>query len=349
MRFKVPTVRVLLVSPRVSGASGVGQHVRCLAKYLVKKGHEVELLCSELLPCVKVRGLMNPSFTASATLKLLTSLPYPPSPYDVVHAHNVASALPMKAAWAKRRVLTLHGVFGEQASMLHRWVPQGFARAAELVSLRWADRVTAVSMDAVKKYSAMGFKVSYVPNAVDPSELPSEGLRLYERQVVYVGRLSREKGVDLLVEAFRELPHVHLLLIGGGPEEARIKALTKGLSNVHLLGPLPRRRALAYVKGSDLLVQPSRREGLSTAVLEAMAMGVPVVATPVGGNAELIQEGVTGLFAPVDDPLGLAFTIAKALESPARLRDMAAKARLKVMTQYSWDRVVEEYLKLYEG
>jgi glycosyltransferase involved in cell wall biosynthesis len=342
-------VRALIISPRASGVSGVGQHVRRLVKELLRRGHEVDLVCSEGTPHLKLRGLMNASFTASATLKLASSVPYPPAPYDVVHAHNIASALPMKAAWARRRILTLHGVFREQAPELHRWLPSSLARLLELKALSWADNLTAVSKEAVRKYSSMGFKVAYIPNAIDPSELPSSGLRLFDRQAVYVGRLSWEKGVDLLLEAFSKLPDVHLLVIGEGPEEARLKRLAKRMPNVHLLGPMPRAEALRHVKGSDILIQPSRREGLSTAVLEAMALGVPVVASSVGGNVELIIDGETGRLIPPNDPSSLASAVEELLNTPSRLKAMSVKARERVALEYSWRRVVEEYLKLYEG
>jgi len=342
-------VRVLVVAPKASGVSGVGQHVRCLIKGLTRLGHSVDLVSSENTPCLKVRGLVNASFSIMASAKLFLSPPYPPAPYDVVHAHNVLCALPMKVAWAKRRVLTLHGVFSDQAPELHRWLPRSLVELAELKALSWADVVTAVSEEAVSRYSSLGFKVHYVPNAIDLSELPSRGVKLFSRQVVYVGRFSWEKGVDVLIRAIAKLPSTHLVLIGEGPEEARLKRMADGLPNVHFMGSMAREEALTYVKGSDLLVQPSRREGLSTAVLEAMAMGVPVIASSVGGNLDLIKPRETGLLVPPGDVDRLASTIHEALQDPELLREMALRAKAKVAEEYSWSKVLERYLSLYEG
>ncbi|PCN50868.1 glycosyl transferase family 1 [Candidatus Geothermarchaeota archaeon ex4572_27] len=341
-------MNVLLVAPRATGIGGVAYHVSTLARKLVEEGFKVKIYSCENTPHIPIKGLMNPSFTLASTLKALIDLPYPPKPYDVVHAHNIPSAPAMKASWAKKRILTLHGVYREQVEELHRWLPPRLTAWVERKALSWAHTLTAVSIDIVQRYSKLGYRVHHVPNAVELDKLPSNGIKLYEPQIAYLGRLSREKGVDLLIQAFKKMPSYHLLIIGGGPEENKLRRLAQGRSNIHFLGPLPRQQALKYVKGSDMLIQPSRREGLSTSILEAMAMGVPVVATSVGGNTELIKHQATGLLIKPNSVASIIEAVETLIANPSLAKNLAAQAKRHVAAHYSWDKALRQYIKLYE-
>ncbi|RLF01450.1 MAG: glycosyltransferase family 1 protein [Thermoprotei archaeon] len=341
-------MRVLLISPRVSGVSGTAQHVRKLAQLLRRDGHEVDVVSCENTPIVPVKNLMNPSFMISSTLKVVFSRLLG-ARYDVVHAHNVPSALAMRVARGGR-MLTLHGIYSEQLGYLHGALYGRLGSALEQAALEWADVVTVVSRQAAEYYAKLGYRVVHVPNAVDLSELPGEGLRLYEPQVVYTGRLSREKGVDILVRGFRESDlDAHLVVVGGGPLRRELEELARGDPRIHLLGPKPRAEALKIVRGSDVFVLPSRHEGISTSLLEAMAMGVPVVATAVGGNLELVEDGRTGLLVRPEDPGELVRAIASLLNDRGLAARLAEEARREVARSYSWRVVYRRYLSVYES
>jgi glycosyltransferase involved in cell wall biosynthesis len=336
-------MRVLVVSPRVSGLGGVAQHVGKLVELLRRDGHEVDVVSVENTPYIPVKGLMNPSFALTALAKAVAKRLLGCS-YDVVHAHNVPSAPAMRAARGGR-VLTLHGVFSEQVGYLHGGLAGRLGAWAERKALGWADAVTAVSRSVAERYRGLGFEVLHVPNAIDPADLPREGVRLGERQVVYCGRLSREKGVDLLLEVARRV-NALLVIVGGGPLERELRELASDNPRVRFTGPLPRGEALRIVKGSDVFVLPSRHEGLSTALLEAMAMGVPVVATRVGGNTELVEHGETGLLVD-PEPGQLAEAVSLLLEDRDLARRLAEKAARVVEEKYSWPVVYRQYLDVY--
>jgi len=338
-------MHVLLLSPRISGLGGVAQHVRKLVELLRLDGHEVDAISVENTPYIPVKGLMNPSFAVSAFARALAKR-LMDRKYDVVHAHNVPSALAMRAVQG-RRVLTLHGVFSEQVGYLHGGLAGRLGAWAERKALKWADAVTAVSRSAAERYRSLGFNVLYVPNAIDLADLPEEGRRLFERQVVYCGRLSKEKGVDLLIEAIQRVD-ANLVIVGGGPLERELRELARGDPRVRFTGPLPRGGALKLVKGSDVFVLPSRHEGLSTALLEAMAMGVPVVATRVGGNVELVEHGVTGLLVE-PDPSQLAGAISLLLEDRSLAQRLAENAAKIARERYSWPVVYKQYLDVYRA
>lgn len=332
---------VVIVSPTSGGVGGVGQHVRTLADRLWSRGYSVEVISSSNTPIMNVKGLMNPSFALTSLFKSIGRR------CRVVHAHSIPSTPAMKAVNAETKVLTLHGFYSEQVTLLHGGLLGGIVSWFEKKALRWADVVTAVSRTSADAYRRMGYDVRYIPNAVDLASLPRDGLKLSSPQVVFVGRLSPEKGLDTLIEAASIARDLNFLIVGGGPYGTTIKAKSAGLTNVRLMGAVSHEDALRYIAGSDVVVLPSYVEGLSTVILEAMAMHVPVVATAVGGNNELIEDGVTGLLVRPGDPEGLAEAMTRLVNDVELSRRMACEAYKRVSEEYSWDRVFSQYLRVY--
>lgn len=332
-------MRILMISPKVRGIGGIAQHVSTLVERLRDRGHDVRVISAENLPILRKKGLRNPSFAVFASLRSFLRK------FDVVHAHNVPSAIPMRLARGKR-VLTIHGVYSENVEMIHGRLVARIGRYLERKAIEWADVLTVVSESAAQHYRSLGFKPVHIPNAIDLKDVPESGKRLYDRQVVYVGRLSKEKGVDVLIRAFRGVEG-DLLIIGKGPQERELREMAKGVENVHFIGFKPRQEALRYIKGSDLLVNPSRSEGLSTAILEGMACKVPVIATSVGGNVELIRDGVTGILVPPNDPEELRKAVEMLLNDQELARRLVSRAYEVVLRKYSWEVVIEKYMEVY--
>ena len=134
-----------------------------------------------------------------------------------------------------------------------------------------------------------------------------------EVRFIYVGRLSPEKDVPTLLRAFAlaldELPQARLTIVGDGPERARLEGVAGQLgcaNRVRWLGAIAREGVRAELRSADVFVLPSRFESMSYTLLEAMACGVVCVATRVGGNADLIRHGETGMLVPSNDPPALA-------------------------------------------
>jgi len=340
-------VRLLLASPRVSGIGGVAQHVSKLRSMLEARGFTVDVVSVENTPHVPVKGLYNPSFALFSALKtLLRSLEG--RRYDVAHGHNVPSWPAIRVARAEARVLTQHGVYSQQIGLLHGRLLGELSRWFERKAVGSVDAVTCVSRSTCEFYRSRGVNAIYIPNAVDLREMPSEGLRMYDRQVVYVGRLSREKGFDALLEAAEMLnPDVHLVIVGSGVGELeeRARALSQRLRNFHYLGYKPREEALKLIKGSDLLVLPSRVEGMPTVLLEAMALKTPILASRIPGVLDVVDDTCAVLIEP-GDPKGLADAINRCvIEYP---RSFIEEAFRRVVEEFSWDRVAQEYVRLYE-
>ena len=330
-----------MVSPRVTGIGGVAQHVGRLVELLREDGHSVDVISIENTPHVPVKGLYNPSFTASSYLRALARRLGGAS-YDVVHAHNFPSWPAASASRAARRIITVHGIFSSQHRELHGSLAGSAAGRLERAWAGSADALTCVSRGACGHYSKYARRAVWIPNAVDPGAMPREGITIRDPQVVYVGRLSGEKGVDVLAEAAGLLPReATLVIVGSGDAGLLGRALE--LPNVKYVGYQPHEAALRYIRGSRALVLPSRQEGMPTAALEAMAMGVPVVASDIPELRELSDNLA---FFRAGDPRALAEAVSRVLTEGF---PRAADAREEVERNYSWRSVYAKYLEVYRG
>lgn len=336
-------MRILIISPTQRGIGGIAQHVQGLSNFLIKNGHKVDIISSENTFTIPIKGLKNPSFMISAFLK--TKLK---KGNDIVHAHNLPAALAMKNAIGKK-VLSLHGIYSQQIDMLHGKTTARLSSNFEKDALSWADAITVISKEAYDFYAKRGFKVHHVPNAINISTLPQQREKIYEKQIIYAGRLSKEKGISTLLEVAKQLPDdVHLLILGAGPEEDKVREAAKSKKNLHFLGYQPRGKTVPLIRGSDILIQTSLVEGISSTLLEAMACKTPIIATNTGGNKELIEHDKTGILVDRNSKEQIIDEILDLLSNKQRSTKLAEEAYKKVW-KYDWSNVGRLYLNIYES
>jgi glycosyltransferase involved in cell wall biosynthesis len=196
--------------------------------------------------------------------------------------------------------------------------------------------VIGVSEQLTKAARGAGARdARWIPNGVEiPAEVTNEA---DPPEVLYVGRLSEEKGIRELVQATEGF---NLVVAGDGPLRDLVP---------NALGFVPHDEAQKLIARAAVVVLPSHREGLPMVLLEAMAHGRAIVATPVGGIPSLVEDGVTGLIVPRGDPEAFRQAITRLLDDPALRRDLGSAARERVQEVASWDRVVEETLSAYEA
>ena len=333
-------MKTLLISPTFSGIGGIAQHVRGLSQYLKNAGNEVDVLSSDNSFTIPIKGLKNPSFMLSSSLKTRFM-----KKYDIVHAHNIPSAKAMKNAKGKK-ILTLHGIFSEQIDMLHGKTTSSISKKYESNALEWADAITVVSKDAQEHYEKLGFNTHHISNAIDIDVLPKSEKKMFDKQIIYVGRLSKEKGILELLSITKELPDdVNLIIVGNGPEEEKVK-LASEQQNIHYLGYLPSEQLIPLVRGSDILIQPSLIEGISTSILEAMACKTAIIATNVGGNKEILSDHETGILIQKHSEILASIN---EFYSNTELRDLLIQNALLEVQKYDWKNVGKQYLELYSS
>ena len=336
-------MKILLISPTKKGIGGVAQHVSSLSKFLINNGHYVEIISSENTFTIPIKGFKNPSFMISSFLKAKFK-----KDFDIVHAHNTPSAFAMKNV-AGKKVLTLHGIYSQQIDVLHGKTIGKISSTVEEEVLGWADAITAISKEAQDYYQKMGYKAYYIPNAIDLNSFPQGKKRLYDKQLIFAGRISKEKGILNLLTVAEKLPSdVHMVIVGSGKEEKKVKDVAKKLSNLHFLGYQPREETIKLIRGSDILVQPSLVEGTSTTILEAMACKTVIIATDIGGNKEIIENDKTGILVPPNSHEMILEKISN-LYSDKDKFDNLAKNALEKVKEYDWTKIGSQYLQIYSN
>jgi colanic acid/amylovoran biosynthesis glycosyltransferase len=243
---------------------------------------------------------------------------------DLVHAHWLPSALPAVKT-RKPFVLQLWGTDVELGRRA-RWAARRLVKRARLV--------VCPSQALVEDARALGARdVRVVASGV---EIPATVRASDEpAHVLFVGRLSEEKGVAELLEATDGLPRV---IVGDGPLRDRVPDAV-GFVPPSDLGP--------YFERAAVVVCPSRREGYGVVAREAMAHGRPVVATAVGGLADAVEDGVTGLLVPPRDPAALRAALERLLADGELRRRLGAAARKAACDSFSWQVSTERTLAAY--
>jgi sugar transferase (PEP-CTERM/EpsH1 system associated) len=231
---------------------------------------------------------------------------------------------------------------------------------------RWtiglADRVIAVSANVrdfcVSHIGLPADKLVVIYNGVELPEEPTSSRQEARAElglpgdgpvVGTVSRLNPVKGVDFLIQALAQMDDVTLVIIGDGPERAALEVLAGDLGvagRIHWAGH--RRDVPHLLPALDVFVQPSLHEGLPNTVLEAMAAGLPVVATAVGGTPEVVVDGLTGVLVPPRDSSALAGAVAMLLSDQNLRHGMGQAGRERVAKHFAARRMIEQTERLYE-
>ncbi len=345
-----------------------GWRMRVLTKLLpgthkreMLNGVEVRRLWSS-----ELRGLQSVFFTLNLLYRLLRS-----PRGQVIHLNQMyREILPALIARRLRRSpivirIACGGAFGDVARL--QTIPAG----RQMLRLsRRADAIISLSGQITQELIEQGFareRIVEIPNGVDtrrfcpvsPEEkarlraalkLPQEGLL-----VIFTGRLHFQKGVDTLLRAWAAVQQAqaqgeqaHLLLLGEDQEGGKLRQMADDLgirASVHFLGHVE--PVLPYLQASDVFVLPSLFEGLSNALLEAMACGLAVVTTNIGGTCEVIRPDVDGrLFAPGDQTT-LAQLLIQMLSDTGERERYGAQARRRVEEAYRAELAAQRYAALY--
>ena len=314
-------MKILFISPTFSGVGGIGAHAFRLSQKLSQEGYDIELMD---VPHIPIKNLKNPSFSVFGTLKALSNS----KTYDVVHAWNVPSAFIMKHVKAKKKILSVHGIYSQQVKMLHSKLTGSIIGSKESEVLDWADVLTTDSKSVQLEYKKkLGKDFEYIPAPLDPKRFTNiPDVKKNQKQVVYLGRDSFEKGIDILEKI-----------------ESNIDGSVKYCTSLEW------HKAMEVLKSSQVLVLPSRIESVPQSILEAFYLKIPVIATNVGGVHELVSNNKTGLLVTPNNSKELLEKINYLLNDIDLCNRLANNAHEFVMKNFSWEVLLPKYLKLYEN
>jgi len=289
---------------------------------------------------------------------------------DIVHTRNMAAIEGQVVAACSGISARVHSEHGREGADLH-----GTYRKYNLMRKTIQPLVghyIAVSRDLagwlVDTVGVPNRKVTQIYNGVDSEKFyPRSGTRTPigpqgfagDKDIVIgsVGRLAQVKDFSTLIRAFHSLrtmwpegaPRLRLLIVGDGPQRAECERLLVELGlgeQVWLAGD--RNDVPELMRAMDLFVLPSLGEGISNTILEAMACGLPVIATEVGGNPELVAPGKTGILIPAADHEKMAQALLTYVQDPARMAQEGRAARAEIEEQFSMDAMVAGYMRVYD-
>lgn len=359
--------------------TGVVHSVDLLRRGLEADGHEVAIVAPVVAGYVDTepRVFRYPAITLPARVPTPLAIPVAPRVYrriaalklDVIHSQHPFSVGRAAAAIAVRLdlplVYTFHTQYEQYAhyvplnQTLVRWVTRrlvtGYAARCDVIVCPAPSIVALLRSYGIRRPVEVvhnGIDLSMFERAVPGTRRAQWGIGPDVPVALFAGRLAREKNLDFLLEAFRRAVAAgsiaHLVLVGDGGDTERLHRLARaaGLgSRVHFAGAVAYEEIPAYYAAADLFVMPSVTEVRPLAILEAMAVGLPVLALDAPGAADTVTSGSDGVLAPHDAD-GFARALAHLLEAPTDRRRLGANARVTAR-QYSIATTARRLVQIY--
>jgi glycosyltransferase involved in cell wall biosynthesis len=309
-------MKILFIAPRYSG--GIGGHAYRVAQKLKDVGYDVELMH---VPHIPIKNLKNPSFTLFGKIKTIINK----KSYDLVHAWNVPSGIIMKNIDAKKKILSIHGMYGEQVEVIHSKFIGKLGKIVEKNAINNADILSTDSKFVQKTYyEKFGLNVEYLPAPLDIKKfinIPKSNLK---NQIVFIGRDSHEKGIDILKSI-----------------ESSINSKVIYCTNTDWV------ETMKILQQSKLLIVPSRHESLPQVIKEAFYLKVPVIATNVGGIPEIVEHNKTGILVPSQNSEKLKIAINDLLDNSELQEILKENAYNFILEYFTWEKLLPKYIKFY--
>lgn len=388
---QVKPLRILMVSweypPKIVG--GLGRHVEGLSEALIKRGHQVTVVTADTPKAQEreinhgveiwramphhppardfIESVMQLNFNM---VERVISLSDSANQFDVVHVHDWLGAYAgklFKHAFRLPLIATIHATEYGRNNGLHNDLQRHISDLEWWLCYEaWEVIVCSRYMENEVKhiFGLPADKLKVIPNGIDPQKMKApEGADLTEfrsryassdeKIILFVGRLVREKGVWLIIEAFQDLlkivPEAKLIVVGKGPEEMYLRDHTRRLGleqKIVFTGFIEDKLRNLLYQVCNVAVFPSLYEPFGIVALEAMALGKPTIVSDTGGLGEVVKHGSTGLkFAP-GDKRALARVLADALLDFDLAQNIAINGKEEAEL-YSWDKVAQKTEQVY--
>lgn len=353
--------------------SGLMPNVWHLSLEQAKQGHEVWIFSlsktpsSEIKEGVKIIHLKKPRFVRFlSSLTFFNKIKKENISPDIIHSLN---PLPFGLSFplAKRKlkakyVLSLHGSILPLEKKYHKTLKSKktsyiFSKLALFLAKK-VDLVIPVSKNIKEELLRKKIpeeKIKVIPSGIDLDFFkpgPPRKAKMI-KNVLYVGRFSQVKCLPYLISAIKDLKNIKLYLVGGKKEDDDFNNIKKTIerfnlkNRVYLIPPQDQKKLLEYYHSADLFVLPSASEGFSKVLLEAMACGLPVIASKVGGIPELIKHKVSGMLIPPKNTQAITRAV-KRLSNNPDLREKMIENGLKIVQNFNWKTIAQRYSQVFE-
>ncbi|MEM2876385.1 MAG: glycosyltransferase family 4 protein, partial [Candidatus Bathyarchaeia archaeon] len=360
--------------PRIVG--GIARHCFGLSRALARMGHEVRLITLEFpgaLDFEEVDGvavhrvrieLGHPDFLTwvlifNHFMEKHAARVNARNRCDVIHAHDwlvSPASICLKHHLGKSLVLTMHSTEVGRSQVLRgpdSYTIDGFEWWSTFEASRVIVTSEAMRREVIEHFKLPEEKVFRIPNGVEVEKFEVDFDRRSfklkyaasdERIILFVGRLTPQKGVEHLIRAFplilQRHPESKLVIVGDGwlsDDLRRLANSTGRPSKIYFTGFLPEDELVRLLLCADVLVIPSVYEPFGIVALEGMAAGVPVVASNVNGLSEVIQHGRNGILTYPANPESIAWGVDQVLSNPGYAKYLVENAKSEVSKRYSWD------------
>lgn len=298
--------------------------------------------------------------------------------------HEVAQSVLLALEIKKRGIQHLHAHFGTQATTVARQaaifadITYTFTAHAKDIYFQYEESTElgqkmrdASATVTVSDYNLAYLREQYgddaksavrIYNGMDLRKFPYQPFTQNNRHILSVGRLVAKKGFSVLLDALAILKQrevsMHCTLVGDGGLRGQLLEQIERLNIqdvVDMVGPMPQAEIIKFMKSANMMIAPSvisedgDRDGLPTVLLESMALGTPVISTQVAGIPELVQDGVTGLCVPPNDPEALADAIERLLDDPELCKTLSLNSRALIESEYDEDKNVAVLQQLFSA
>jgi glycosyltransferase involved in cell wall biosynthesis len=361
---------------------GGGQyHVLKIAEELHKQDHEVTVLTRKIANTdsskkkstdtpavsflVKRFGLRshfeNPGMRIWFMIRSFIHLVLAGKKYELYHAHDISSAITIKAASLLTKIPTVITVHGTTLFKPETGLKELIEKIV-LTRLRYSAQITVSN-----KFLTLPNRnkpVHSIPNGIDlekfkpkknhelsntqfNSNKQYDQPNLLNTQLLFVGRIEEVKGLDILIQALEDMPNVTLNIVGEGSmdEEIKKQAIIRKV-DVKFHGKLTGQDLVRRYQESDIFILPSRSEAFPLTLLEAAACGLPIVATKVGDNERIVKDRINGYAVPAEDPHALTIAIRKIANNSKVTHEMRANSP-RIAAQFSWENCLKSLTQIY--
>ncbi|MFZ3382334.1 MAG: glycosyltransferase family 4 protein [Candidatus Methanoperedens sp.] len=366
----------VITSAKFPPEEGIGNYIYNMSKEFIRKGHNVTIITRGGVHKIKKENFegielyrvpflpLYPFHVQIHSIFVNNFISENESKFDILHFHTplppiIRSDLPlittvhtpMKTDTERVEIINIFSVAVKLQGKI------SFLIERKLFAI--SDKITSVAKSVSEELADYGLNpndVEVIGNGVDEKIFHPARNKTNERYILYTGRLSYRKGLFDFIECGIELckrhPDINFKLTGKGPLLDKLKMIigeSGYVDRFEFLGHVDKSRLIELYQNATIFVLPSHYEGLPTTLLEAMSCGLPVVATAVSGNLDVIDSGKNGIFVPIKSPYKMADAISSLLDDEQKRAKIGAAARKTIEKKFTWDIISSRIMHCYES